>query len=94
MANGSKLDKLVGVAMEKLEVFLTGEDHTSKDISEAKIASGILSSWVRNRQTESAREATSFMIARELARDREQLEEYVRLTNPQSPIVKALPKGE
>ncbi len=91
MPKAETLDTLAGLAMFKLRGFLEGGDHTGKDIAEAKIASGIVSSWVRNKQTDSALQATNFMMARELAQDRQQLETYIRLTNPQSALVKALP---
>lgn len=51
----------------------------------------VLSNWTRNEATKSNREQTNLLTARSLAQSPEQLAEYVRLTMPHSPILKALP---
>jgi len=89
-----KLGSLAEQAIGKLKDFFSQEEHTGKDIGSARIATAVLSSWTRQAQTKSAEKATMFMVARELASDKEQLAEYVRLTMPDLGLTKALPKGK
>jgi hypothetical protein len=89
----TKLGQLAERAMKSLDDFFDADDHTGKDIGAARIATAIISAWTRQAQTRSAEKTTLFMVARELAGDREQLAEYIRLTMPDLAIVKALPKG-
>lgn len=84
----SELEGLAGLAIGKLRSFLDGAEPTTKDIAEARVATSVLNSWVRLEQARGAREATTFMIARELAQDREQLQEYVNRALPSSPFAK------
>ncbi len=89
-----KLGSLAEKAISSLGDFFNQEEHTSKDIGAARIATAILSSWTRHAQTKSAEKATMFMVARELASDKEQLTEYVRLTMPDLGLIKALPEAK
>lgn len=84
---------LAGQAMNVLQKFFRKKDQASKDIGVARVATSVLSAWTRQQQTKSAQETTRFMVARELASDREQLADYIRLTMPDYPLVKALPQG-
>lgn len=87
-------DKFAGLAneaMTNLSRFFHKKEHTTKDVGVARVATAVLSSWTRQQQTRSAEKATMFMVARELATDKDQLAEYVRLTMPDLSIVKALP---
>lgn len=85
------LGTLADQAINSLKDFFNQEEHTGKDIGSARIATAVLSSWTRHAQTKSAEKATMFMVARELASDKEQLAEYVRLTMPDLGLTKALP---
>ena len=89
-----KLAGLADQAMGTLNRFFRQDDRTGKDIGVARIATAVLSAWTRQQQTKSAEKATMFMVARELASDKEQLAEYVRLTMPDLNIVKALPPAK
>lgn len=86
-----KFGSLASDAMTTLTRFFHQKERTSKDVGVARVATAVLSSWTRQQQTKSAEKATLFMVARELASDKEQLAEYVRLTMPDLSIVKALP---
>lgn len=88
------LSDLAEQAISKLKKFFNQDDHTGKDIGAARIATAVLSSWTRHAQTKSAEKATMFMVARELASDKEQLAEYVRLTMPDLGLIKALPEAK
>lgn len=89
-----KLGGLAEQAISSLKDFFSQEEHTGKDIGAARIATAVLSSWTRHAQTKSAEKATMFMVARELATDKEQLAEYVRLTMPDLGLTKALPQAK
>jgi len=86
----SQLSNLAGKAISRLSTFFNQEEHTGKDISAARVATAVLSSWTRQQQTKSAEKTTMFMVARELATNKEQLTEYVRLTMPDLGLTKAL----
>lgn len=66
-----------------------GQDSALRN--KAKLALGYLGVVAKREQTASARDATNFMMARELADDKEQLERYIRATMPSSRIIKELP---
>jgi hypothetical protein len=68
-----------------------GDDVTPKDIGSTKIALGVVSAWTRTQQTQSARDGTSAILARELARDKEEYREYIRVAIPNHPLARALP---
>jgi len=89
-----KLAGLADQAIDTLKHFFRQDDRTGKDIGVARVATAVLSAWTRQQQTKSAEKATMFMVARELASDKKQLAEYVRLTMPDLSIVKALPAAK
>ena len=88
------LDLLGAEAVGALRKFLGQPEHTSLDIGKARVAASALSAWSRYKQTESARESTFLLLARELAENKEQLRKYVKIAMPNAPIVKALPRGK
>lgn len=94
MTTEKKLGSLAEQAISSLREFFNQGEHTGKDIGSARIATAVLSSWTRHAQTKSAEKATMFMVARELASDKEQLAEYVRLTMPDLGLTKALPEAK
>ncbi len=87
-----KLGSLADQAINNLGKFFNRKERTSQDIGVARVATSVLSAWTRQQQTKSAERTTMFMLARELATDRDQLAEYVRLTMPDASIVKLLPQ--
>lgn len=58
----------------------------------AKLAATSLSAWTRQNATENSRSALNFAMAREIAGDKDQLQRYIAITNPESPLVRALPE--
>jgi hypothetical protein len=85
------IDELARLARRRVADFLKADDHTTMQIAEIRVATGVLATYARVKQTAGAREALTFMMARELAGDREQLADYIRATMPGAAIVKALP---
>lgn len=86
-----EFDQLATLSMGALKEFLQSKDHGKEDIAAARVASSVLASWSRHKQTEGAREATLFMMARELAKDQDELQQYIAIAAPASPFAKALP---
>lgn len=89
-----KLGGLADQAISSLADFFGQDEHTGKDIGAARIATAVLSAWTRHAQTKSAEKATMFMVARELASNKEQLAEYISLTMPDLSIVKSLSEAK
>lgn len=87
----NKLEALADAAMSQLFKFFKGEEHTGRDIAVARVSTAVISSWTRYQQTKSAETATLFMMARELATDKEQLARYISVTMPDVGILKLLP---
>jgi len=91
--NDEVFDELAGKAISNLSSFFDGGFENKEDMLAARLAATVLSSWTRHKQTQGAREAVRFSMARELAADSERLAEYMRITMPESPVTKALPVG-
>lgn len=61
-----------------------------EDVGRARIAASVLSSYTKLKQVQSSREATTLSMARELARDKEEMALYIKMSMPNAPLVKAL----
>ena len=92
MAVNPTLEALTEEAIAELRSFFRERSEKAEDISRARVAATVLSAFTRHEQTQSAQVATTFMMARELADNSEQLAEYLRVAMPSAPVVKALPK--
>jgi cyanate lyase len=81
--------KLITKAETSLHEFFDKKDgRTSADVAVARIASSLLSTNARERQTAGAADALNFMIARELSGDKTQLEAFLTAAMPTAPIVR------
>jgi hypothetical protein len=65
-------------------------DPNPERIPTVKVATTVLSSYTRHEQTESAREATAVLIARELAENKAEFQQYLKISLPRL----QLPKGK
>lgn len=74
------------------EFFDSGAEVDTKAIGRARVASSVLSTWARERATQSATETRQVLMARELAENKEQLERYLKAAMPGAPVVKAIPE--
>lgn len=63
------LGDLARTAIKRAHAVLTQESPTAADVKLAQVAMSAVSAWTRARQTEGARPALNFAIARELAGD-------------------------
>lgn len=88
-----KFKKLADDSIDQITSYFDSDGKDQALEKKANAARSVLSSWARHEQTISAREATNFMMARELAQDKDQLEKYIKLSMPSSPLVKALPEA-
>lgn len=85
----------VATARDVLRQRAKGEPLEREAILTLRSVSAIISAWTRLEQTRSAREATQFLMARELAENQEQLRAYLKLTMPKIPeIPQANVEGE
>jgi len=94
--NKQEFEKVFGEAIktagEVLKLARQGK-LDDNELGVGRIACAIISAWTRLQQTESARQATTFVMARELAENTDQLKEYLRVSlPPASPMVKMLTK--
>ena len=90
----SDLERLGGEAVSALRKFLAQEEHTSADVGAARVAASALSAWTRHKQTESAREGTFLMLARELANDKAEFRKFVKIGMPNAALVRMLPDAK
>lgn len=89
------MESLVEKAIGTLHEFFDNKaDRTSTDVATARIASSVLSTVARERQSAGAADALSFMMARELSSDKGQLEHFLSVAMPNAAIVKALPPAK
>lgn len=80
-------DQIDEVARQALWEFLTSDGIDKGLLAKAKQANAYRSTEARREQTEGAREATLVMMARELAENKTQFKEYIRLAIPSSPLL-------
>lgn len=84
-------DELAAEARTVIHEFFMNKARTSADVAAARVASSVLATDARAKQASGAADALNFMIARELATDKTQLEQFLRAAMPAAPIVKSLP---
>ena len=87
-----EFEDLAAEAKARLHDFLTKDFHNEDVIPSVRVAASVLSSWSRFHQTESAREATGFIMARELAQTPQEFKRYVAVACPNVPLVKMIEK--
>jgi len=66
------------------------EEEVDRLLKKAKVAGTALSNTTRHFQTRSGGEALDFMIAREIAKDKDEMRKFMKIARPSMPIVKAL----
>ncbi len=88
----NQLDPIVPDAVKTLKRILTDKTHSEDDLAIGRLASATLSTWAKLKQTEGAREAVFYSMARDIAENPEQLAHYIKVTLPDVPLAQALPK--
>lgn len=89
-----KIEALGMHAIDVLKAAMTKGDFTKGDIIRIKAAQTSLGSWTRFRATESAERTNLLVLARELAENKQQFQDFMRVAMPNAPIMKALTNGE
>jgi len=84
------LATLAKKAVNALSDFFDQADADSKTLGKARVAASVLGAYTRLQQVQSAKDTTTFMMARELAQSPEQLQHYIQIAMPNAPMVKAL----
>lgn len=94
-SNEYKIDVLMkDLALESIAVlrdFLRDPTADKDKVLAVKAAQVSLSNYTRHEQTQGARDATTFMMARELAQNPDELAHYMRVAMPSSNVTKAIP---
>ena len=62
--------------------FKSDGSNASEIMPKVKVATSVLSSYTRHEQTESAKEQTAVIVGRELAENKEEFAEYLRVSIP------------
>lgn len=84
----------ISILNEVMEAKLSGKALKKSDAIIIKTAQSSLASVQSHRKTKLGERALDFTLARTLTTDPDKLAEYVRLTQHDSPVVKALPEPE
>jgi hypothetical protein len=69
------------------------ENPTPEDLPKVKVATSVLSSFTRHEQTDSAREQTAVIIARQLADNKEEFANYLKISMPKLQLLDKFPKS-
>lgn len=91
MNAAEKMEALGLASVDVLKAALTKSEYTKGDIIRIKAAQSGLGSWTRFLATSSAEHGNVLMLARELAKDKDEFRELVRIGLPTAPMLKALP---
>lgn len=94
--NDFKIDALMkDLALKSIGVlsdFLSNPTEAKDKVLAVKAAQVSLSNYTRHEQTQGARDATTFMMARELAQNPDELAHYMKVAMPSSQVTKAIPQ--
>lgn len=86
--------EIQNLALEEIADFLQADEMDKEDYLRVKIALGSLSAYTRIRATERVRDVTQLRVVEALARDKEQLEEYIVSTLPHLTPARLLKTGD
>lgn len=77
------LDEMFGKAVGEINSFLDNKLITKEDVQKARIASSCMSMYQRFRATVNAETSLKYKICKDLSKDKEELERYVKITTPE-----------
>lgn len=89
---GGRSREIEARATDVLLRYLDSDGRSKALLNQAKVAAGALATASRNRQTAGARDALTFAMARSIAANPLELAEYIRVTQPHSALVAAIPE--
>ncbi len=88
-----EMERVEKASLELIYKTLRTEEPAQDLLERTRIGQAAFSAIQRRRQSDGAREALYFGMARSMTDDPEKLADYIRVTSPGAPIVKALPPG-
>lgn len=88
-----EMERVEKAALEAVYRYLRTDNPDEELLTKARVAQTQFGSIQRRRQSDGAREALYFGMARSMTDDPTKLAEYIRVTSPGAPIVRALPPG-
>lgn len=86
-----EMQRVEKASLELILKVLRTDNVPDEMLERTRIGQAAFSAIQRRRQSDSAREATNFQMARALSENRDELAAYIRITSPDIAIVKALP---
>src|SRR5688572_30439535 len=92
-----KAGDVADLSLAVIERFLKDDSEdelTVRALARIKYASTMISAFAKLEQTNGARQALSFAMARELSDNPEEFRRYVTVSMPEHPMTKVLPSGE
>ena len=81
--SATRFQELFNEASKALLEYFRGGIEDPQANTKARIATSVISSYTRHEATESAKEQTRVLVARQLATNREEFERYIQLAMPQ-----------
>jgi len=90
MAKKDNWDDLKDDAVDTLRGFFKADSTDDEAMRKVKVATSVLSSYTRHEQTESAKEQTAVIVGRELAANKDEFAEYLRVSIPRLNQMKVL----
>ena len=95
MANGLSIDeemqRVEKASLELIHKVLRTDEPDDSLLERTRIGQAAFSAIQRRRQSDGNMRALDFAMARTITQDPEALATYIRITNPDSAIIKALP---
>lgn len=76
------LDEIFEKAVNEINGFFDNKLITKEDVQKAKIASSTMSMYQRFRATVNAETGLKYKICKDLAKDKGELEKYIKITAP------------
>lgn len=89
-----EMERVEKASLELIYRVLHTDDADPSLLERTRIGQAAFSAIQRRRQSDGAREALHFAMARSITQDPEALATYIKITNPDSAIVKALPESK
>jgi len=77
-----KWDQLFKESSSIILGYLKAENDDTVDLKKVRVANSVLSSYTKHEQTNSAREQTAVIVARQLADNKEDFLKYLEMSSP------------
>lgn len=78
----NNLDEMFKKAVNEINHFFDNKLITKEDVQKARIASSAMSMYQRFRATVNAETSLKYKVCKDLAKDKSELEKYIKITAP------------